>query len=186
MAKAAKAPTTPDLDERQREYLALVRRAEQGDQPALEGLRALYDQMPALWEATGNLAKQAEYSWIKTAMGKNLAGQEALERKAKALRSELAGQAPSPLEALLVERIIACWLQLNYVETLHAQRLQGELSWKATDHYQDWLDHAHRRYLTAIRTLAQVRKLLVPVVQVNIAEKQVNVGALVSQPGLEP
>ena len=49
-----------------------------------------------------------------------------------------------------------------------------------------WLDHAHRRYLSAIRTLAQVRKLLVPVVQVNIADRQVNVGAMVPQPGLEP
>ena len=34
------------------------------------------------------------------------------------------------------------------------------------------LDAAQRRYLHAIRTLAQVRRLLGPSVQVNIAEKQ--------------
>ena len=37
------------------------------------------------------------------------------------------------------------------------------------------MDRAHRRYLTAIKTLAIVRKLALPVLQVNIAKKQVNV-----------
>jgi hypothetical protein len=38
---------------------------------------------------------------------------------------------------------------------------------------QKMIDHAHRRYLSAIRTLAQIRKLG-PAVQINIAEKQIN------------
>ena len=33
---------------------------------------------------------------------------------------------------------------------------------------------AHRRYLSAIRSLAQVRRLLSPSIQVNIAEQQIN------------
>jgi hypothetical protein len=37
------------------------------------------------------------------------------------------------------------------------------------------MDHAHRRYLSALRALALVRKLALPVLQVNIARKQVNV-----------
>ena len=37
------------------------------------------------------------------------------------------------------------------------------------------LDRAQRRYLAASKTLAQMRKLRVPAVQVNIGEKQVNV-----------
>ena len=37
---------------------------------------------------------------------------------------------------------------------------------------------SHTRYLTAIRTLAQVRRLPVPNVQVNIAREQVNVAAI--------
>ena len=36
-------------------------------------------------------------------------------------------------------------------------------------------DRAHRRYLSAIRTLAQVRRLLTPAVQINVGENQVNV-----------
>jgi hypothetical protein len=41
------------------------------------------------------------------------------------------------------------------------------------NYYQKRLDRAHRNHLSAIRTLAQIRKLG-PVVQINIAEKQIN------------
>ena len=40
-------------------------------------------------------------------------------------------------------------------------------------YYQKRLDHAHGRHLSAIRTLAHIRKLE-PAVQINIAEKQIN------------
>jgi hypothetical protein len=37
------------------------------------------------------------------------------------------------------------------------------------------IDKAHARFLTAVRTLAQVRKLALPTLQVNIAKNQINV-----------
>ena len=43
-------------------------------------------------------------------------------------------------------------------------------------HYQQWQDRANGRYLSSIKTLSQVRRLMRPSVQVNIAEQQVNVG----------
>ena len=36
-------------------------------------------------------------------------------------------------------------------------------------------DRAHCHYRTAIRTLAQMRRLLTPAVQINVSEQQVNV-----------
>jgi hypothetical protein len=44
-----------------------------------------------------------------------------------------------------------------------------------TAHYQRSLSAAQKRYLAAIKALAVVRKHVVPVLQVNIARKQVNV-----------
>ena len=83
------------------------------------------------------------------------------------------------MERLLAERAVVCWLQLNYVDALLAQRLAGQgLARGQIAMYQEWLDRAQRRYLAALKTLAQVRRLLVPVVQVNIAKKQVNVTSL--------
>ena len=40
------------------------------------------------------------------------------------------------------------------------------------EHHQHWLDHAQARHLAAIKALAQIRRLLLPVLQVNIAERQ--------------
>jgi hypothetical protein len=42
-------------------------------------------------------------------------------------------------------------------------------------YYQKSIDRAHKRYLSAIKSLAVVRKLAIPVLQVNIAKKQANV-----------
>ena len=47
-----------------------------------------------------------------------------------------------------------------------------------SEYHQRRLDRLHRRYLSSIRTLAQVRKLLNPAVtQINVAEQQVNLAA---------
>ena len=54
-----------------------------------------------------------------------------------------------------------------------------DLSAKWLDHYQRRMNHSHKRYLSALKTLALVRKLAVPVLQVNIAKKQINVAGTV-------
>lgn len=41
--------------------------------------------------------------------------------------------------------------------------------------HQRKIDAAHRRFLSAVRTLAQIRKLALPNLQVNIGQNQVNV-----------
>ena len=72
--------------------------------------------------------------------------------------------------------------QAHYHQSLYAQGMASSssgLSGKAHAQFQDRLDRAHRRYLSAIKALAQVRKMQLPAVQVNIAAQggqQVNVG----------
>ena len=82
------------------------------------------------------------------------------------------------MEMLLVERIALCWLALNYHENIYTQ-IMGKLPGDAHARFQDRIDRAHRRYLSAIKALAQVRRLPVPLsVQVNVAAaggQQVNV-----------
>jgi hypothetical protein len=88
------------------------------------------------------------------------------------MRSELAGASPTPLERLLVERVVACWLHLHHLEIGYSA--QESMSLELGAYYQRCLSSAQKRYLAAIKTLALVRKLAVPVLQVNIARKQVN------------
>jgi hypothetical protein len=99
----------------------------------------------------------------------------AIARKCAALTTELAGPQPSPLERLLIERIAICWLQLSYAEVLYAKNIQ-DLGFQQAEHYEQRVSKAQARYLAAIRTLAQVRRLGVPAMQVNIGQQQVIAG----------
>ena len=155
--------------------MELVKRAEQGEQTALAGIREMFDREPSLCNALGDLARLAEESLITVASGDNPLTKESLQYKLRGLKEELAGPSPTPLEQLLVERVTACWLQLYYFDTMYAQGLDGGFTQQWSEYHQRRIDRAQRRYLSAIKALVQVRRLLGPMVQVNIAEKQINV-----------
>jgi hypothetical protein len=104
--------------------------------------------------------------------GRDLLHKAALVRKLDLLKAELAGPNPTPLERLLVERVVACWLQVQDADMRYAQAKNPSI--EQGDYYQRRMDRAHRRYLSAIRTLATVRKLALPVLQVNLVSAPVN------------
>jgi hypothetical protein len=158
---------------KQDELIALADRAQKGNETAIPALRELLKQ-PALVDGLGgDLATQAQLTLINKFSGRNLLFKESLTRKLDLLRDELAGPNPTPLERLLVERIVACWLHLHHLEITYAQK--ESMSLELGSYYQRCISSAQKRYLAAIKTLAVVRKLAVPVLQVNIARKQVNV-----------
>jgi hypothetical protein len=111
---------------------------------------------------------------IDHAAGKHLAIKEAMHRKLSAIRAELAGPDPSPIERFLAERAALCWFSVNQYEASYSQQ-RGELSLAQGEAQQRRIDRAHHRFLTAVRTLAQVRKLALPALQVNFGTNQVNV-----------
>jgi hypothetical protein len=154
------------------ELRKVLERAQRGDETTLPVLRELL-QKPHMVEACGNLATHFEHTMVRKMAGKDLAVSEGLRRKLDCMRAELAGPTPAPLERLLVERIVACWLHLYHLETAYAGK--DSMSLDLASYYQRSLSAAHKRYLSAIKALAVVRKLALPVLQVNIARKQVNV-----------
>jgi hypothetical protein len=92
----------------------------------------------------------------------NLVVAEGIRRQMRGLREELSSTDPSPLERLLVEGVVLCWLQVHYLEHRYAALLSESHTSQRGDHFQRRLDRVHYRYLAAIRTLAVVRKLLTP------------------------
>ena len=149
-----------------------LERARKGDESTLPALREMLKTSRWL-EALGNLANHAENALIHKMATKDLAVSEGLRKRLEVMRCELAGPASPPLERLLVERIVTCWLHLYYLEMIYANL--DSMSLDLAKHYQKCIDRAHHRYMSAIKTLATVRKLALPVLQVNIAKKQVNV-----------
>ena len=151
----------------------LLPQANDGDPAALAALRAALDGAPGLWRRIGDLAGVAEASLIDKATGGNSVVGEAIERELGAVRRALLGPAPTPLERLLVDRVALCWLYLAYVEGIYHQAERP--TWEAEERHGRRIDRAQKRYLAAVKALATVRKLAVPALQVNIADKQVNV-----------
>jgi len=142
------------------ELKKVLRRAEQGDLTVLEQLRRLLDETPQLWQQFGDLALQAEGALVKLVGGSNVLLCECLLRKVADLKAELAGPAASALERLLAQRVAMTWVQLAHLDALAAQAAGGsEARVKLIQRQQD---AAHRRHLSAVRTLATVRKLLRP------------------------
>jgi hypothetical protein len=158
------ATTTPPKQEGEDQVLErlqrLVQRAEQGDESVLGELRAALDVNPWVWQRYGDLAQQSQGAWLQLIAGRNLLLLESTQRKAAQLRAELAGPAPSPLERLLIERIVATWLQVHYSDASYAQ-LKGNSPAQHTAALQRQ-NSAQQRYLQAVRALATVRKLLRP------------------------
>ncbi len=160
-----------ELIEDKEKLIALVDRAQDGDKEALPVLRKVLDEEPRIARFV-DLARDVERSIVKKMSGDDVFAQEAIPRNLKAMRKEIAGENPSPLERLLAERVAVCWLELQYFEVIYAQNI-GKLTITQGDHHQRRIDKAHRRYLSSIKALAQIRKMG-PTVQINIAEKQIN------------
>jgi hypothetical protein len=91
--------------------------------------------------------------------------EEALVARLDLMRAEVAGPDPSPLEVLLTERIRSLWLLIEVLECLVSAQLSSDLPREQRSpmsflqHVFKWQESANRRFLSAIRELARVRKL---------------------------
>jgi hypothetical protein len=152
----------------------LLKQTEKGDEKAVPAIREILDETPDLAWGLRNIGKMAERLLIKEmTREEDLLGKQMMEHQLESMRSEIAGEDPSPLELLLTERIVATWLQVQLFESLYASGL-GRHTINQGNYYQKRLDRAHKNHLSAIRTLAQIRKMGPAAVQINIAEKQIN------------
>jgi hypothetical protein len=123
--------------------------------------------------AYGNVYEFAVAAFLGYVAGEDLVMREAIWRKMETVRDELAGADPTPLERILCERVALTWAAANEMDR-RCLRVEGT-SYKDAEFREFRRDRAHRRFLDACRTLATVRKLARPVVQLNVANQQVNV-----------
>ena len=166
-----------DVKDRLGELRTLSERVENGDKSARKELRkALRESSPEVVAQASKLAHRSQWALIKTAAAGESLVEEALLTRLDLLRVEIAGKNPSALERLLTEKIVGAWLLGELLELLNLAPLTtGVPKDKRVEHsflkfYLGWQEQAHRRLLSSIKTLAQVRRLqsLTPGVQVNI------------------
>jgi hypothetical protein len=80
---------------------------------------------------------------------------------------ELAGPCPTLLEVTLATTAALCWYELSYRIYNASMGKMYEL-----DMSQTYYNRALKRYLSVMRTLANIQKLDLPSIQINIAGRQ--------------
>ena len=159
-----------------RKVRKLYDKAKKGDKDALRAFENSFAEAPQGLEADGNLGRDLRRHLLDRHLGEDEVFKRGIELRAESLERDLAGDNPTPLERLLIERIVIAWVESHLVDKLCLDKLEFQLA-LIDKHafYQKWQERCHRRFLSAVKTLAQVRKLLGMNVQINIAEQQVNV-----------
>jgi hypothetical protein len=107
----------------------------------------------------GGLAGRVVEMIIDRVAGKDLAQREAIRRNVEKYRADLAGIFPSSLESALVERCALLNLAVLEAE-LFSYRNMDSMSTKRAEFHERRRDRAHRRYISALETLAMVREKL--------------------------
>ena len=156
-----------------REMRKLLQRAQKGDESCLPQVKALLSDPnvgPGICDHGGSPAIWLQYTLSEKCAGSNTLLREAIGRKLDKVRTDLEGPSPTPIERLLAERATLCWFMANWYE--ESFQRTNCVSIKQAEYLQRRIDRAHRRFLTSVETLARVRKLAVPILQVNLANNQ--------------
>jgi hypothetical protein len=149
--------------ERIDELQALSRKVQEGEEGARAQLRrAVKESAPEVIARCADSARMYRRLAATTASGNNPLAEEAIVAGAELLAQEIAGENPSPLEVLLAERIASLWVLVELQEALLAAWYGGQSNSVSVPYLLQMAklqESVNRRYLQAIKTLAQVRKL---------------------------
>lgn len=150
-------PTEPSKESKPLTLQGLVDAANRGDAASLKRLRQVLDERPEIWRRAGDLASHVEQTWIRLAAAGNALAQESIRRESNRMRAELLGKSPTPIEKLLVDQIVSCWLQIKHAEISAGSGRQSSLM-QGRFHDQR-LQKTQCRYMGVLKTLAQIRRL---------------------------
>jgi len=155
------------------ELVAVVGRATAGDAPALATLETSFDARQSWWDRfTRDVAEQAEECLVE-ASTTNEFGRLAIRRILERTRTELAGLRPTPLVRLAARHVAICGLEADLAHRSSAASVANNEVPPAA--VQRWLDGADGRYRKALKCLADLQRLALPAVQVNVGGQQVNI-----------
>ena len=158
------------------EFMRLIERAyrEKPDKKDLEAIREFLIDFPQFCKAVYSLADEARQLLIRKLIDNGLV-KVALEEYTIHLRNEFGYDQAPIMEQLVIENIILAWLRLYWVEYQLTLFMGREARFAEIEFWERRLSMAQKRYLAACESLAKIRRMAVPTVQLNIGDKQINV-----------
>lgn len=131
-------------------------------------LRKMLRERPDLWRALGDMAHNAASHLIDTLEAPESL-KLSLQQGWQSLQVELGAAGATSLEQLLIQQVVIAWLRLGIVEYKYTSVTNEAITLTMGDFWERRLSAAQRRFLRACETLARIRKLNLPAIQVNIA-----------------
>lgn len=160
-------------DDMPRDEVRTVVAASKNEDGSRAELRALLKRSPEWVARLGSVADDAERAVVERGCDQALL-QEALRGELRLLRDSLRYPSDGPLEELLVRRVALCWAELNRATEQRSYRWADGITDASAAFWDRHVSRLHSDLLTACKTLATVRRLRLPALQVNIGAQQVN------------
>ena len=124
-------------------------------------LQAYLGKNPDLRDRISVLASTAKEHLLEKVIAES--GSRLLVREEmEGMRNKLTYKDSTPLEMLLIDSVLMCWLRLQYAECHMNYSMGGEQSFAQVDFADKMLTRAQNRYNRAIESLARVRRLSRP------------------------
>lgn len=138
-------------------------------------LRKALREKPGAWRAAGDMLDLAQENVIDELSNDIPLLEESTRQGKQELQEELSEPTDGPLEELLIQEVILCWLHHSHTVRRLQNSTMGERHAHTEGRYwEDRVAASQRRYIRAIKSLSRVRKLNLSV-KVNVAQ-QINVG----------
>jgi hypothetical protein len=156
-------------------YDAVQRLMADTDQGSREAKRDLAQLLEAPPEEVRSLNwdKSVRTHLVKHATRDTDPSRHMVPERIERMREQLRNAESSAVEDLLIERVLTCWTHMFAAEIRWVAKCEQGMTYQAGDYYQRALDRAHRRYVSALKALAEVRRLLgVTVNMVNVVQQQ--------------
>ena len=161
------------------EFLTVIDRAYKAKNPAkedLETIRKFLSAYPEFCQIVFNMGGVTRDRIVKDWVSGKIA-KTAIQEQVNYLRDGMGYQEAPIMEKMIIDNIATCWLRLQYIDYAVAAKMAGDFNIRHMEFWQKSLATAQKSYLAACETLAKVRKMRLPNIQLNIGEKQVNVAS---------
>jgi hypothetical protein len=139
----------------------------------VDKLRAYLQENPELCVLAGSMN-----SWLQNRIIAGLyrapALRELTDARLELMRRELTQDQANPLEQMLIEHVVLCWLRFHEVSHYYQNDIEKQQNLAGAERWEKRLSFAQRRYLRAIETITRIRRMgLHSPVQINIANQQI-------------
>lgn len=151
-----------------------VTNAEDPQPEAVEALRELVRQNPEIWQQAGDLGVMSHGRLAEYASAAPLV-QEGILMMAKELRQQLERATDTALEKLVIEQCVSAYILHYAIEMRYASKREGGFVTSVDGYWDRRLNASQMRYFRAMETLARLRRMALPAMQINIGANQTNI-----------